>query len=107
MAVAIEVNSAPVDKSELASFTAFGEEFIAPAACIGCAVLNAKKNGEAIGMFVKKKPEEYYPEHKIPELRDILVQRADDAVSGACRFILQQSCWRVEQVEEKDGREEI
>jgi hypothetical protein len=100
MAVAIEINSAPVDNSELTSFTAVDEIFIAPAACIGCAVLNAKKTGEAMGMVVRKKTEEYFPESKIPELRDNLVQRADDAVSGACRFILQQSCWRVERVEE-------
>jgi hypothetical protein len=100
MAVAIEVNSAPVDNSELASFTAVGEDFVAPAACIGCAVLNPKKAGESIGMVVLKKSEDYFPKSKIPELRDNLVQRADDAVSGVCRFILQQSCWRVEQVEE-------
>jgi hypothetical protein len=102
MSRALEVNSIPVDSDEHTTFTALNEEFVAPAACIGCIVLNAKRTAESIGMVVPPRAGgyEYFPPSKIPELKSTLVQRADDSISGACKFILQQECWRVEKVEE-------
>jgi len=96
------INSTPVESEQLTSFTLLGEEFIVPVACIRCAVLDPKSAGETLGMSVPLRDGalEYFPEHKIPELKSNLLQRADDAVSGACRFILKQQCWRVEKIEE-------
>jgi hypothetical protein len=90
----------PVDLAELGSFEALGEQLVVPPQCIDCIVLDTKKIAEGIGMAsaIRDRERQYFPESKIPELRSNLVERSDDAVSGACRFIVQQECWRYEEV---------
>ncbi|MGH7157443.1 MAG: hypothetical protein ACREGG_05055 [Candidatus Saccharimonadales bacterium] len=92
----------PVNLDELKSFQAVGEEFSVPEPCVGCLALDPKKIAEGLGMIVvsREGEQQFFPASKIGDVKEEEVRRADDAVSGACRFIVQQQCWRYEEVKE-------
>jgi hypothetical protein len=104
MVEAHAINTDPVPNDQLVDIERFDESYSVPGACVDCAVLTTKTAAQAIGIIVRTaevagqgRVEDYSPatETKKSEAKQELNTRARNATSGACRFIIHQSCWRL------------